>query len=476
MNNKEVDITEVIKPSMLNYMEASIYRMLPHCIDGLKPIQRKILWTMYKTKVFEFDKCSSIVGDTAKYITTGDDSVYPALVKMAQEFRNKYLPITMYGNQGYITDNKQPAAKRYTEAKLNNYALDLYFDSDIDFADYIDNYNSKLREPIILPTLLPMSLIMGNKGTATGYTNSILPHSVESVGKAYIRFIEARQGKVSWKKFESHIRQNMSLGIPSNPIILNPESISKGLLTNSSKLIMEGRMEIKDASYGRKSIIITELPYELCVVDFVESLIQCHKGHDLFSDINDYSSKDGINIEIILKKNTSIEKAKELIYLKTRFRSSYNYTMYFTLLGLNSNKLVKRMTIYEIFENHYHYKTKCTKRYLENKKNDIEFKYDCLVSADLIFNIPKNKKKFFEILENSTKENIVRNIITTFKIKENTVEYILDRRMMNLVNKGEELKNELKKLDEELKLVKHNLDNIDEYLIGKIKMIIKKYK
>ena len=249
MNNKEVDITEVIKPSMLNYMEASIYRMLPHCIDGLKPIQRKILWTMYKTKVFEFDKCSSIVGDTAKYITTGDDSVYPALVKMAQEFRNKYLPITMYGNQGYITDNKQPAAKRYTEAKLNNYALDLYFDSDIDFADYIDNYNNKLREPIILPTLLPMSLIMGNKGTATGYTNSILPHSVESVGKAYIRFIEARKGKVSWKKFESHIRQNMSLGIPSNPIILNPESISKGLLTNSSKLIMEGRMEIKDASY-----------------------------------------------------------------------------------------------------------------------------------------------------------------------------------------------------------------------------------
>lgn len=472
----DVAIKDVVEPGMCQFMGASIVRMLPHAIDGLKPVQRKILWSMYYTKVFQFDKCSSIVGDVAKFLTTGDDSVYPALTKMAQTFRNQHMPIEMYGNQGYITDNKEPAAKRYTEAKLSEYGLDLYFDEDIKFGDYVDNYNERYREPTILPTVLPMSLIMGGKGTATGYTNQILPHSLESVAKCYIEFIKCMNGKSKWDKFDKFIEDNIHLGIPNKSKLINRDAVARGLLTSSAKLTMDGRMKVVESSYGRKAIVITELPFELSVVDFIESL-KCKESIELFSEVNDYSSKDGINIEIILKKATSVAKAEELIYTKTRFRMKYNYTMNFVLKDIDGcEALVKRLTIHEIFKLHYFYKRETLKRFLSDKKNSLEYKYDCLVASDLIFSNPKNKKKFFKILEESTKKNVVRNILKAFNIKASTVDYVLNRNMWNLVHNSEEIKIELSNIQKELDIVMSDLDNIDDYLVRKIKNIVKKYK
>ena len=141
----DVDIVDVLKTSMVPYIDESNYRMLPSAIDGLKPTQRKILFSMYKNKIFSYDKNSSITGDVAKYLVTGDDSVYPALIVIGQKFRNRYSPIEIHGNQGYIISDKVPAAKRYTESRLSQYALDWYFDEDFSEGDFIFNYNQTLN-------------------------------------------------------------------------------------------------------------------------------------------------------------------------------------------------------------------------------------------------------------------------------------------------------------------------------------------
>lgn len=473
-NFKLVYLEDIIPEYSSEYSIASIYRMLPCAVDGLKPIQRKILWTMYKGKIYGHkDKCSSIVGDVAKYLTTGDDSVYPALTKLGQSFRNTNLPIEIQGNQGYITDNKEPAAKRYTEAEISQYGLDMYFDDDIKYTKYIKNYNGTLEEPLILPTLLPMSLICGNKGTATGYTNHILPHDMKSIAKCYIRYLETLNGKHSVKTLHNFIEKNVKLGIPGKAKVMNEKNIAKGLLTNSSKIYMEGIMEIEEASYGRTLIRITELPYEISVVQFIES-IKGKGASEIFSDIADYSDSV-IDIHLIVKKGIDVNTAIEYIYLKTPFRKSYNYTMHFTLMGTDDEKLVRRMNIINIFDTHYKYKSECTRKYLESKKEELSYKYDCLSMCKIIFTNERNKKDFFKILNDSKKNEVRNKLKNRFNTTLDIIDYILDRKITALVNKAEDLTKELDKIETELKDVNSALKDINTYLINKIKTLIKKY-
>ena len=474
-NFKLVYLEDIIPEYSTEYSIASIYRMLPCVVDGLKPVQRKILWTMYKGKVFGHkDKCSSIVGDVAKYLTTGDDSVYPALTKLGQSFRNTRLPIDIQGNQGYITDNKEPAAKRYTEAEISQYGLDMYFDDDIEFTKYIKNYNGTLEEPLILPTLLPMSLICGNKGTATGYTNYILPHDMSFIAKCYIKYLETLNNKASIKSLESFIVKNAKLGIPNKSTLLNKEAISKGLLTNSAKLYMEGLMEIEEASYGRTLIRITELPYEVSVVKFIES-IKGKEASEIFSDVADYSDSI-IDIHLIVKKGIDVKRAIEYIYLKTPFKKSYNYTMHFTLMGTDDEKLVRRMNIINIFDTHYKFKSKCTKDYLEFKKNELKNKYDCLSMCKIIFTNEKNKGVFFKIINDSKKNEVRNKLKDRFSTTLNVIDYILNKKITSLVNKAEEMTKELNKIELELKQTTEALNDINTYLINKIKNLLKKYR
>lgn len=473
-NFKLVYLEDIIPEYSSEYSIASIYRMLPCAVDGLKPIQRKILWTMYKGKVFGHkDKCSSIVGDVAKYLTTGDDSVYPALTKLGQSFRNTHLPIDIQGNQGYITDNKEPAAKRYTEAEISKYGLDMYFDEDIEFTKYIKNYNGTLEEPLILPTLLPMSLICGNKGTATGYTNHILPHDMKSIAKCYIRYLETLSGKHSIKTFDKFLEKNIKLGIPNKAKIMNENAIAKGLLTNSAKVYMEGIMEIEDASYGRKLIRITELPYEVSVVQFIDS-IKGKGASDIFSSIADYSDSV-IDIHLVVKKDVNIDTAIEYIYLKSPFRKAYNYTMHFTLMGTDDDKLVRRMNIINIFDTHYKFKSECTKKYLEHKKEELMTKYDCLAMCKIIFTNEKNKRDFFKIVNDSKKNEVRNKLKSRFNTTLNIIDYILNKKITSLVNRAEELTHELEKIEGELKITTEALKDINTYLINKIKAMIKKY-
>jgi DNA gyrase, A subunit len=473
----DVDIVDVLKTSMVPYIDESNYRMLPSVIDGLKPTQRKILFSMYKNKIFSYDKNSSITGDVAKYLVTGDDSVYPALIVIGQKFRNRYSPIEIHGNQGYIISDKVPAAKRYTESRLSQYALDWYFDEDFSEGDFIFNYNQTLKEPIVIPTLLPMALIQRTKGTGTGYTNECLPHSLESVAKCYIRFIETLNGKYKWENLEKYITDNIELDIPNKSKLVNPEGVAKGLLSGKGKVFLEGKMKNFQASYGRPGLLVTELPYEYCVASFMDNIKGHSFGKEYVSEINDLSDgKHGIEIEFIFKKDTDPKQIKEFLYLKGKFKQGYNYSMHYTMLMTDSDILVKRLNIIDIFGSHYNYKCKITKRFLKHKLEKLSFKFDCLSASSIIFTDPKNKKKFFKILEESTKSNIIRSLSRAFSIKVEIVEYLLDRKMWNLVHNAEDIKKELESIEKELRETEKNLKSIDKYIINKIKMRLKNYQ
>ena len=474
-NYQIINVGDIIQESMIPFMASSIYRMLPNVIDGLKPVQRKILFSMYKNNVFTYTKNSITTGDVSKYLTTGDDSVYPALVKMGQVFRNEFRPISIHGNQGYIISDKEPAAKRYTESKLNDFAKDFYFDEDFKNTIFIDNYNMTLQEPLVIPTVLPMVLIQGTKGTASGYTNSILPHDLFAIADCYIKFIEFMEGSLKIEKLNSFIEKNIKLGIPNKIKVLNSDGIYKGLIQGKGKVILEGKMKVTDASYGRKAIVISELPYELCVNDFIDSL-KGNKALELFSELNDYSDRGGILIELILKKGVSIKLAQEYIYLKTKFRNSYNYTGHCTLVGTEDERIVKRCGILDIFQFHYIFKRNTTLAFLKDKKESLLISRDNLEAAKKILCVEKNKKKFFNIIENNIKSKVVSLLMKEFKIKEHSANYVLDRKMWNLVHKAEDIEKELKRINNELEIVEKGLRNVNQYMVNKIKTRIKKYK
>lgn len=305
----EVELAHLATENYLEYAVASIGRMIPSSIDGLKPVQRRILYTMYVNKIFSFDKCLSIVGHTAQYITTGDTSVYSALVVLAQEGRYRYNTIVPQGNFGYVNSSSLNtyAASRYTEAKLSEYAKDFYFTEDLMYTQMSTTYKGGV-EPIILPTLLPMGLVQGSNGIATGYSNYCLPHNLKDVAKCYIKFLDEIERNFSLKKMEEFIANNIRIDIPISKATLIRKS-PRGLLDGIGQVAYKGRIKIEESSYRKKTILITDLPYLVQPVkvldDIKEALNKNEDIKELISSIGDESSKDGIRVVIEVKKSAT---------------------------------------------------------------------------------------------------------------------------------------------------------------------------
>ena len=257
------DITDIIKPDYMSYAVALYLRSIPNAIDGLKPVQRRILYTMFINKIFNFEKCVSIVGQTAQLVTTGDASIYDALVLLGQVDRVRYPLIVSQGNFGFLNSStlNSPAAARYTEAHLSEYARDFYFTEDIMFADMIENYNGKLKEPTVLPTLLPMAYIQGSNGIAAGYRNYMLPHNLHKLADCYIKFLEEKNKTVSdFSKLETYITKHLKIDLNKNKSKIIRESAT-GLKTGQGQVVMQGTLHTEPSKYGRTKIVVTELPY-----------------------------------------------------------------------------------------------------------------------------------------------------------------------------------------------------------------------
>lgn len=326
-NIVNVEINKEMRKSFLDYsMSVITSRALPDVRDGLKPVHRRILYTMYENSLYPdkpHRKCADTVGSVlGRYHPHGDASVYDAMVRLAQTFSMRYTLIDGHGNFGSI-DGDPPAAYRYTESRMSKISLEMLTNIDKDTVDFVTNYDDRLKEPTVLPSRYPNLLANGSTGIAVGMATNIPPHNLGELIDGICCVID--NPDASLDDIMEHIK---GPDFPTQGIIMGKAGIRAAYATGRGKIILRGRAEIvENEKNGRFQIIVTELPYQVNKARLIESIADLHKEKRIegLSDINDYSSKrgGGIRIVIDLKRDANPQVVLNQLYQMTQLQISY---------------------------------------------------------------------------------------------------------------------------------------------------------
>ena len=325
---RPVSIEEEMRTSYLSYaMSVIVSRALPDVRDGLKPVQRRILYAMHEMGMrpnAAFRKSARIVGEVlGKYHPHGDSSVYDAQVRMAQSFSMRYPLVGGQGNYGSV-DGDPPAAMRYTEARLAPIAEELLADIDLNTVDFVANFDDSLQEPMVLPGRLPNMLVNGATGIAVGMATNIPPHNLSEVCDAICYLVDHPECSI-----EQLMRHVQGPDFPTAGIIRGKQGILDTYTTGRGRIIMEAATEIEDMRGGREQILITELPYQVNKANLVEKIANLvrEKKIDGISDIRDESDRHGMRIVIELRRDAQAEVVRNNLFRHTALRSSFNTIM-----------------------------------------------------------------------------------------------------------------------------------------------------
>lgn len=326
-NIVNVEINNEMRNSFLDYsMSVITSRALPDVRDGLKPVHRRILYTMYENGLYPdkaYRKCADTVGSVlGRYHPHGDASVYDAMVRLAQTFSMRYILVDGHGNFGSI-DGDPPAAYRYTESRMSKIALEMLTNIDKETVDFTTNYDDRLKEPTVLPSRYPNLLVNGSTGIAVGMATNIPPHNMGEVINGICCVID--NPDASLEEIMEHIK---GPDFPTQGIIMGKAGIRAAYATGRGKITLRGRAEIvENERNGRFQIIITELPYQVNKARLIESMAELHKDKKIegMSDINDYSSQrgGGIRIVIDLKRDANPQVILNQLYQMTQLQISY---------------------------------------------------------------------------------------------------------------------------------------------------------
>lgn len=327
---QEIEISTEMKSSYIDYaMSVIVSRALPDVRDGLKPVQRRILYAMNELNLDPskgYKKCARIVGDTmGKYHPHGDSAIYDALVRMAQDFSMRYMLVDGHGNFGSI-DGFGAAASRYTEAKLQRISMEMLRDIEKDTVDFIDNYDGEFKEPTVLPSRIPNLLINGSSGIAVGMATNIPPHNLTEVINAIIRIIDNH----IQEHRDTDIDELMSIvkgpDFPTGGIIYGTAGILSAYRTGKGRLKLRARAEIQTTPNGREEIVITEIPYQVNKSKMIKQIADLVKDKRIegISDVNDYSQKAEIKIVIECKKDANAEIVLNQLYKFSQLQETYS--------------------------------------------------------------------------------------------------------------------------------------------------------
>ena len=326
--SRPVRIEEEMRTSYLSYaMSVIVSRALPDVRDGLKPVQRRILFTMQDMGLRSntaFKKCARIVGDVmGKFHPHGDSAIYDAQVRMAQPFSLRYPLITGQGNYGSV-DGDPPAAMRYTEARLAPIAEELLADIDFDTVDYTLNFDDSLEEPTVLPARLPNMLVNGASGIAVGMATNIPPHNLSEVSDAICYLIDHPDCAI-----DRLLKFMKGPDFPTGAFIRGRSGIVDTYTTGRGRIVMEAATEIVETSGGRDQIIISELPYQVNKANLVEKIAQLvrDKRVEGISDIRDESDRQGMRVVIELRRDAQSYVVLNNLFKHTAMRSSFNSIM-----------------------------------------------------------------------------------------------------------------------------------------------------
>ncbi len=322
-----VEINKEMRKSFLDYsMSVITSRALPDVRDGLKPVHRRILYTMYENSLYPdkpYRKCADTVGSVlGRYHPHGDASVYDAMVRLAQDFSMRYILVDGHGNFGSV-DGDPPAAYRYTESRMSKIALEMLTNIDKDTVDFTTNYDDRLKEPTVLPSRYPNLLANGSTGIAVGMATNIPPHNLGELVDGICCVIDNPDAELD--DIMEHIK---GPDFPTQGIIMGRSGIRAAYATGRGKITLRGRAEIvENEKNGRFQIIITELPYQVNKARLIESIADLHKDKRIegLSDINDYSSKrgGGMRIVIDLKRDANPQVVLNQLYQMTQLQISY---------------------------------------------------------------------------------------------------------------------------------------------------------
>lgn len=325
-NIKPVEIVDEIKSSMLQYsMSVLVGRAIPDVRDGLKPVHRRILYTMYEnglTPDKAYRKCADTVGSVlGRYHPHGDASVYDAMVRMAQDFSLRYPLIDGHGNFGNI-DGYPAAAYRYTESRMNRLSHSMLDDIDKETVDFSPNYDNRLKEPNVLPVRFPQLLVNGSSGIAVGMATEIPPHNLGEVIDGMCCLIDNPEADL--QEICQYIK---GPDFPTGGIIMGRSGIRAAYATGRGKIVLRGKAEIEEVKNGKFRIIITEIPYKVKKQELVKNIydLAADKRIEGIDDVVDYSSKrdGGIRIIVDLKKDANPQVVLNKIYKNTSLQTTF---------------------------------------------------------------------------------------------------------------------------------------------------------
>jgi DNA gyrase subunit A len=321
-------IEEELRDSFLDYsMSVIVQRALPDARDGLKPVHRRILYAMHELGLLperEHKKCAAVVGDVlGKYHPHGDSAVYDTLVRMVQDFSLRYPLIDGQGNFGSI-DGDSAAAYRYTEAKLAPISLELLGDIAGDTVEFVPNFDGRLQEPTVLPARLPNLLLNGSDGIAVGMATKVPPHNLRELVAATDLLIREPDCTV-----DDLIELLEGPDFPTGAYIWGWEGIGDAYRTGRGLVEMRARMHVEEGSYGKRSLVVTELPYQVSksrVIEQITKIVRAGRADDI-TDLRDESDRDGLRLVLELKRDANLKKLVRTLFLKTQLKSTYGVIM-----------------------------------------------------------------------------------------------------------------------------------------------------
>ncbi|UCZ72545.1 DNA topoisomerase IV subunit A [Bacillus pumilus] len=324
----DLPLEEVIGDRFGRYSKYIIQdRALPDARDGLKPVQRRILYAMYaegNTQDKNFRKAAKTVGNViGNYHPHGDSSVYEAMVRMSQNWKVRNVLIEMHGNNGSI-DGDPPAAMRYTEARLSAIASELLKDLDKETVEFVANFDDTSKEPVVLPAMFPNLLVNGSTGISAGYATDIPPHHLGEVIDGVIKRIEQPHCTV-----EDLMTVIKGPDFPTGGIIQGVDGIKKAYETGKGKIMIRGKAEIETIRGGRRQIVITEIPYEVNKANLVKKMdeFRIERKVEGISEVRDETDRTGLRIVVELKKEADANGVLNFLYKNSDLQIPYNFNM-----------------------------------------------------------------------------------------------------------------------------------------------------
>ncbi|NLU06766.1 DNA gyrase subunit A [uncultured Clostridium sp.] len=447
-----VDISKEMKKSYIEYaMSVIVSRALPDVRDGLKPVHRRILYSMHElglTPEKGYRKCARIVGDVlGKYHPHGDSAVYDALVRMAQDFSIRYTLVDGHGNFGSV-DGDSAAAMRYTEAKMNKITLEMLRDINKDTVDFVPNFDGEEKEPSVLPSRFPNLLVNGSAGIAVGMATNIPPHNLTEVINGLIMIID--NPEVTIDELMTAIK---GPDFPTSGIIVGTSGIKNAYNTGRGKIIVRARTDIEEIN-GRNSIIMTEIPYQVNKSKLVENIADLVKNKKIngISDIRDESDRDGMRVVIELKKDANPNVILNQLYKHTRMQDTFGIIM----LTLVNNE-PKILNLKQILVYYLQFQEEVVTRRTQFNLNKAQARAHILEGLKIALD---HIDAVINLIRSSKTTTIAKNgLMTQFNLSEKQAQAILDMRLQRLTglerqkieNEYGELTRTIKHLEEILK-------------------------